>query len=94
MIPTLLISPALAGTLAACGPISPDLAAKQCEEQARSAAGPTGQIGIGVNSDGRATNSIEIGISSDFLIGKDPQQVYESCVRRKAGEAPIRPLEL
>lgn len=94
MIPTLLISPALAGTLAACGPIFPDLAAKQCEEQARSAAGPTGQIGIGVNSDGRATNSIEIGISSDFLIGKDPQQVYESCVRRKTGEAPIRPLEL
>jgi len=82
------------GTLAACGPISPELAAQQCEEQARKAAGPTGEIGIGVNSDGRVTNSIEIGISSDFLSGKDPEEVYADCVRRKTGAAPVRPLEL
>ena len=80
--------------LVACGPFSPELAADQCEEEDRKAAGPTGEIGIGVNSDGRVSNSIEIGISSDFLFGKDPQRVYEDCVRRKTGQGPIRPLEL
>lgn len=80
--------------MVACGPISPELAARQCTEQARRAAGPTGEIGIGVNSDGQVSNRIEIGISSDFLLGKDPQQIYEDCVRRKTGEGPIRPLEL
>ena len=94
MIRCAVILLALLGTLTACGPISPELAAEQCEEQARKAAGPTGEIGIGVNSDGRVTNRIEIGISSDFLTGKDPEQVYEDCVRRKTGQGPIRPLEL
>ncbi len=94
MIRTSVISLALLATLAACGPISPELAADQCEAEARKAAGPTGEIGIGINSDGRVTNSISIGISSDALFGKDPQAVYENCVRRKTGEGPIRPLDL
>lgn len=85
---------ALTGTLVACGPISPERAADQCEDRAREAAGPTGKIGVGINSDGNVTNSIEIGITSDFLTGKDPEQVYVDCVRQKTGQAPIRPLEL
>ena len=94
MIRIATIALVLSGTLVACGPISPERAADQCEDEARRAAGPTGEIGIGVNSSGNVTNRVEIGISSDFLLGKDPQQVYESCVRRKTGQAPIRPLVL
>lgn len=80
--------------VAACGQVSPELAADQCEERARKAAGPTGKIGIGVNSEGDATSSLSIGISSDFLRGADPQRVYSDCVFQKTGQGPIRPLEL
>ncbi len=80
--------------LASCGPVSPELAADQCEEQARQAAGPTGSVGIGVNSSGEAVSSVEIGVTSDFLTGKDPRQIYDDCVFRKTGQGPIRPLRL
>lgn len=79
---------------AACGPVSPERAADQCEDRARGAAGPTGEVGIGVSSDGDVSTGLSIGISSDFLRGRDPFEVYETCVFRKTGEAPIRPLEL
>lgn len=92
--PGILLLALTALLLAACGPISPEQAANQCEEQARRAAGPTGKIGIGVNSNGQVTNSFSIGISSDALLGKDPEQVYLDCIRRKTGQEPIRPLEL
>ncbi len=94
MIRQATITLALSGILVACGPISPERAAELCEDEARKAAGPTGEIGIGVNSGGNVSSRVEIGISSDFLLGKDPQQVYEDCVLRKTGQGPIRPLEL
>ena len=47
-----------------------------------------------IDSDGDAVSSISIGISSEFLRGKDPQRVYENCVFQKTGQGPIRPLRL
>lgn len=79
--------------LAACGPVSPERAADMCEERANAAVGPTGQVGVGVGSDG-ARGKLEIGITSDYIQGRDPYEVYESCVRQKTGQGPIRPLEL
>ena len=79
--------------LAACGPVSPERAADMCEDRARAATGPTGEIGIGIGSDGPAS-SVEIGITSDYIRGRDPYVVYEECVRQKTGQGPIRPLEL
>ena len=81
-------------TVAACGPVSPELAAKQCEERARGAAGPTGSVAVGVNSNGEVSNRFEIGISSDFVAGRDPEAVYRDCVFRKTGQPPIRALNL
>lgn len=80
--------------LAACGPVSPELAARQCEERANAAVAPTGEVGVGINSDGKVRSGIKIGVTSDYLRGADPYQVYESCVRQKTGQGPIRPLEL
>lgn len=80
--------------LAACGPVSPELAARQCEERARAALGPTGEIGVGISSDGDTAGRFEIGVTSDYLYGRDPYQVYEACVRQKTGQGPIRPLVL
>lgn len=64
-----------------------------CEERARAATGPTGEIGIGIGSEG-AQGGFEIGVTSDYIRGRDPYILYEDCVREKTGQGPIRPLEL
>ncbi len=80
--------------LMSCGPVSPELAARQCEERANAAVAPTGEVGIGINSDGKVGTRFEIGVTSDFIKGRDPYVVYEECVIQKSGQPPIRPLEL
>lgn len=84
----------LAAVPAACGPVSPESAARQCEERARAAAGPTGSVGFAVNDRGETRTGLSIGISSDYVRGLDPHEVYGSCVRQKTGQDPIRPLDL
>jgi len=93
MIRTVAVFALCVSVLASCGPVSPEVAAAQCEDRARAANGPTGEIGIGIGSDG-VRSGVSIGISSDFIAGRDPQEVYETCVRQKTGQPPIRPLEL
>lgn len=80
--------------LVACGPVSPEAAADQCEERAQRAAGPTGEARIGVNSDKGVVGGVELTIGSDFIRGRDPQQVYETCVFNLTGQPPVRPLVL
>ena len=80
--------------LAACGPISPGRAADVCEDRANAAVAPTGEVGIGINNKGNVGSNFEIGITSDYIQGRDPYEVYESCVRQKTGQGPIRPLVL
>ena len=84
----------LAAIPAACGPVSPELAARQCEERARAAAGPTGFVGVAVNDRGVSRTKASITLTSDYFRGLDPHAVYGSCVRQKTGQAPIRPLDL
>lgn len=81
---------------AACTPVpvSPERAAEICEDRARAAQGPTGRVTVGTNSNTGAFGGVELGVSSDFLAGRDPQAVYEECVFDKTGEAPIRPPRL
>ncbi len=85
---------AICATAAACAPISPERAADLCEDRARAAAGPTGQVLIGAGSDGDVHTGLEIGVSTDYLRGIDPYVVYDNCVRQKTGQGPIRPLVL
>ena len=82
------------GGIASCGPVNPELAAQRCEERARAAQSPTGEIAFGVNSNSGAFTNAKIGVSSDFLQGRDPAQVYDACVLQLTGELPIRPLVL
>ncbi|WP_240611113.1 hypothetical protein [Oceaniglobus ichthyenteri] len=79
--------------VSACGPISPEIAARQCEERARQAQGVHGKIEVGVGNRG-ARSRVELGVTSDFIQGRDPYEVYETCVREKSGQGPIRPLIL
>ena len=65
-------------------------AADICEERARAAQGPTGGITFGVNNRSGTTVEAEIGVTSDFLRGTDPDLVYDRCVIELTGEGPIR----
>jgi hypothetical protein len=67
-------------------------AERQCFERARLAQKPRGEIAIGATSDGRAAGGIELEITSDYIMGRDPSAVYETCVMAKSGEPPSRPL--
>ncbi|WP_019954625.1 hypothetical protein [Yoonia vestfoldensis] len=80
--------------LAACGPVSPERAAERCEERARAAQGPQIGLSLGANSKSGPVASGSIAITSDAIRGRDPLEVYESCVFGLTGEMPIRPVRL
>lgn len=70
--------------------MSPFQAADHCEKRARAAQGPTGNVTFGVNNTSGAFTEAEIGITSDFLRGADPEVLYDRCVIELTGEGPIR----
>jgi hypothetical protein len=78
--------------LAACGPVPLSVAERDCVERARLAQQPRGELAIGVGSGGRSATEFSVEVTSDFLAGRDPVAVYESCVRQRAGQPPSRPL--
>lgn len=82
----------LPAVLVACGPMTLAQAERQCFERARLAKQPRGEVSVGASSDGRTSAGLELNVSSDFLLGRDPAAVYEMCVMQKAGEPPSRPL--
>ncbi|MBN2629362.1 MAG: hypothetical protein JXR75_02340 [Rhodobacteraceae bacterium] len=82
----------LAVLLAACGPVPLPEAERQCLDRARLAQQPRGELGVGVGSNGRATASLKLEVTSDYLAGRDPSSVYDSCVFQKSGQVPSRPL--
>jgi hypothetical protein len=44
-----------------------------------------------MGSDG-LTGELELTVTSDFVQGRDPAEVYKSCVYRKSGQMPRQPL--
>lgn len=81
--------------LAACGPVPVDQAERSCLEDARAATGPRGEISMGVGTDGRRSwpaGSVEISVSSDYIMGRDPSDVFNNCVMRRSGQMPTRVL--
>ena len=76
---------------AACGPVPLALAEQQCIEPAQLAQQPRGSFGIVADNHGNVGTSLSIGISSDYVQGRDPDQVYAECVQGKSGFAPSRP---
>ncbi len=78
--------------LTACGPMTLAEAERQCFERARLAQQPRGEVSVGVGSGGRVGGGFEMTVSSDYLTGRDPAAVYDTCVMSKSGEPPSRPL--
>ncbi len=89
MMRRLLILPLI---LAACGPVSVQQAERDCFERARLAQQPRGMVKVGATSAGKAAGGLEVNVSSDYLLGKDPSAVFETCVMARSGQAPTRPL--
>ena len=78
--------------LLACGPIPVQQAERQCFDRARLAQQPRGEIAAGVGSGGKAAERIRLEVTADFIMGRDPSAVYDSCVYQKSGQPPSRPL--
>jgi len=76
---------------AACGPVPVHLAEQQCLESAQLAQRPQGSFGIVADNHGNVGTTLSIGISSDYLRGRDPDAVYASCVQNKSGFLPSQP---
>ncbi len=87
----LVVMLALLAPLAACGPVPLAQAEADCLDRAMLAEQPRGEVHIGISSDGGPYVSGEIGVSADYLSGRDPSAVYDECVFQRAGQMPSRP---
>ncbi len=81
----------IGAALAACGPVSVEQAERYCLERARGTLHPRGTVEVGGSTAGPVAR-VELDVSSDFLAGRDPSAVYQSCIIRKTGQAPRQPL--
>ncbi|CAM3176158.1 hypothetical protein PANO111632_06595 [Paracoccus nototheniae] len=85
----------LIAVVAACGPVPVDQAERVCLRDAQLAERPRGSIAMGVGSGSGGTRSyggLELEISSDYIRGRDPSDVFNRCVMRRAGRMPDRVL--
>ena len=78
--------------LIACGPPTPEQIERQCRDRAYDAEAPRGAVGVGINSRGSVGVGVSVGASLDYLRGRDPEDVYRSCMIRRTGAAPLTPL--
>jgi hypothetical protein len=78
--------------LAACGPVSPERAEQTCLDRAYHAAAPRGEITMGIGSGGHSATHVDLTLSSDYLAGRDPSQVYDACMLQLTGQPPSQPL--
>lgn len=77
---------------AACAPIPVQEAEAQCLRQVQPRNPISGEIGMGVTSDGNFATKVDVDVSLGALNGRDPSEVYARCVYNKSGRFPTRPL--
>lgn len=82
--------------LLACTPVppNPERVAERCADRAKEAEGPKTSVTLGVNSETGTFAKGSIGISSDYILGRDPYVIYENCVRRLTGQGPVIPYDI
>ena len=89
-----VLSGVVLGPLAACGPVSLAQAERECYDRAWRTEKPRGTAVIGANSRGDTIAGLSLDVSSDYLAGRDPEQVYQACVyNRSGGQMPSRPYQ-
>lgn len=94
--PALVTALPLLAALAACAPVPVERAEASCLRDAELASRPRGQVTMGVagGSGGRVgtVGRIELDVSSDYMMGRDPSDVFNRCVMRRSGQFPTRAL--
>ena len=86
---------AIGAGLSGCGPVPVAQAERSCLADARAATAPQGEIALGLGSDGhgiRSAGRLEMSVSADYIMGRDPYEVFDRCVRQRAGQPPTQPL--
>ena len=86
----------LAAALSACGPVPVDQAERSCLRDARLAERPRGHavVGVGGGSGGsQGFGRVELEVSGDYLMRRDPSDVFARCVVARSGQAPTHPLD-
>jgi hypothetical protein len=76
--------------LIACGPVSVEQAERQCAARAHLAQKPQTSVSISIDSTGKTSFGGEFGVSTDYLNGADPNDVFKSCVQQQSGQLPTR----
>lgn len=86
----------LALALAGCSTTPPtaEEAAARCEQRAQAAQAPEVGLTVGASSSEGPFANARIGLSADLLRGRDPLEVYETCVIELTGQLPERPPRL
>lgn len=85
----------LLAVLSACGPVPVDQAERACLRDAELAQRPRGNVALGVGSGSGGTQGfgrVELEVTSDYVMRRDPSDVFDRCVRRMSGQVPQRPL--
>jgi hypothetical protein len=92
----IVLAPFVFLPLAGCTPVQVpvEVAEQQCLQQVQTVppSGPTGSVAIGVNSDGRVSTGIAIGISTGSGPVGDPIAAFNNCVFARSGQMPRAPL--
>ncbi|PFG62457.1 glycosyl transferase family 1 [Thioclava sp. ES.031] len=77
--------------LAACGPIPVEQAEAQCYARYAPKSPVSGEAGMGVTNDGFRSN-LKVELNVGTYVQGDPSSAYDTCVYRKSGRMPTRPL--
>lgn len=79
--------------LAACQPMTREAAERSCWSEARLAEAPRGEVRLGAAHGAggtRMAGGASLTLSSDFLMGRSPEEVWRRCVMNRSGEMPSR----
>ena len=77
--------------LGACAPVPVEQAERTCLRDAELAQRPRGAVAIGGGSGG-AFGRVEVELSDDYLMRRDPSDVFNRCVVNRSGQMPTRAL--
>lgn len=86
----IIVSTALAATVAACGlsqPPSRATAERLCQQEARQADGISGSVGVGGGTGGPSASG-RVTLTSDIFNPRDERAALDACIARRMGGQP------
>lgn len=92
----LILTLLLPAAVTACGPVPVEQAERTCLRDAELTERPRGSVTMGVGAGSGGFNGsfgrVEIDMSSDYIMGRDPSDVFNRCVLNRSGQMPTRVL--